>query len=199
LSGQIAALVTAIDTLQAAGAGTMIVRGLQGSGTLATFYTQTLWSELTAAGVDFIASDVRSLIQTIQANPTLYGFTASTVLPGVLGTGTGSACVWNAAGGTGWGRWCANTTTPSTQHAYLRSADAQLTSLFSDDGHFSAAGQRLVANYEYSLIPTPLPTAFPLFATGLGAIGLWNWRRRKRVAGAAVPANAMAGSRLAAA
>ena len=26
---------------------------------------------------------------------------------------------------------------------------------------------------------TPLPTALPLFATGLGALGLLGWRRRK--------------------
>jgi CHRD domain len=29
------------------------------------------------------------------------------------------------------------------------------------------------------LIPTPLPMALPLFATGLGALGLLGWRRRK--------------------
>jgi hypothetical protein len=32
---------------------------------------------------------------------------------------------------------------------------------------------------------TPLPAAFPLFATGLGALGLFGWRR-KRKSGAAV-------------
>lgn len=28
---------------------------------------------------------------------------------------------------------------------------------------------------------TPLPAAFPLFATGLGGLGLLGWRRRRRV------------------
>jgi hypothetical protein len=31
---------------------------------------------------------------------------------------------------------------------------------------------------------TPLPGALPLFATGLGAMGLFGWRRKRRVAGA---------------
>jgi hypothetical protein len=30
--------------------------------------------------------------------------------------------------------------------------------------------------------PTPLPAALPLFATGLGALGLLGWRRKKKVA-----------------
>jgi hypothetical protein len=30
------------------------------------------------------------------------------------------------------------------------------------------------------IIATPLPAAFPLFATGLGALGLLGWRRKRR-------------------
>jgi hypothetical protein len=29
---------------------------------------------------------------------------------------------------------------------------------------------------------TPLPAAFPLFATGLGAMGLFGWRRKRKAA-----------------
>jgi hypothetical protein len=32
------------------------------------------------------------------------------------------------------------------------------------------------------LNPVPLPSAFPLFATGLGALGLLGWRRKKKAA-----------------
>src|SRR4029453_2411641 len=45
------------------------------------------------------------------------------------------------------------------------SANAELTSFFSDDQHLSAAGQLIEANYVHSLIVTPLPAALPLFAT----------------------------------
>jgi hypothetical protein len=30
-----------------------------------------------------------------------------------------------------------------------------------------------------SLVPTPLPAALPLFATGLGGLGLLGWRRKR--------------------
>jgi hypothetical protein len=30
--------------------------------------------------------------------------------------------------------------------------------------------------------PTPLPAALPLFATGLGALGLFGWRRKRKPA-----------------
>jgi hypothetical protein len=33
--------------------------------------------------------------------------------------------------------------------------------------------------------PTPLPAALPLFATGLGATGLFGWRRKRKAAGIA--------------
>jgi CHRD domain len=34
------------------------------------------------------------------------------------------------------------------------------------------------------LVPTPLPSALPLFATGLGALGLLGWRRKRKAAAA---------------
>ena len=35
------------------------------------------------------------------------------------------------------------------------------------------------------LTPTPLPAALPLFAGGLGALGLLGWRRKRKAAAAA--------------
>jgi outer membrane lipase/esterase len=186
LANQAAALANVIRNIQVTGAQHILVNGLGGSGTLPTFYTQALFSDLLALGVNFIGADIKALVQAIEANPTLYGFTAATVLPGVPGTGTTSACVWT--GGTtqtGWGQWCANTTTPSTQYAYLRSADAEQTSLFSDDQHFSAAGQNLVAAYDFSLISTvPGPIAgagLPGLIMTCSGLLVW-WRRRWRTA-----------------
>jgi hypothetical protein len=63
----------------------------------------------------------------------------------------------------------------SNLYASLTSANAEQTSFYSDDEHFSAAGQLIEANYEYSLL-TPLPAALPLFGTGLvcGAVNSKN-------------------------
>lgn len=83
LSGQAAALTSAIDTLQVDGAKTIVVYGLKSSSTLATYYTSTLFSDLTAEGVHFFAADILALVQTVQANPSAYGLLTDT--PGVAG------------------------------------------------------------------------------------------------------------------
>jgi outer membrane lipase/esterase len=193
LANQAAALANAIRNIQVMGAQNILVHGLGGSGALATFYTQTLFSDLSAAGVNFIPSDVRALVQAILANPALYGFTAESVLLGMPGADTTSACVWTGGTQTGWGQWCANTTTPSTQYAYLRSADAQQTSLFSDDQHFSAAGQALLAAYDFGLL-SPAAVPGPIAGAGLPGLilaggGLLGWWRRGRLSANALRLN----------
>ena len=47
---------------------------------------------------------------------------------------------------------------------------------------FEFATMQRVPNTE--LFPTPLPAAFPLFATGLGVIGLLAGRRKRKIAAA---------------
>jgi hypothetical protein len=41
----------------------------------------------------------------------------------------------------------------------------------------------LLANIDVPSVP--LPAALPLFATGLGALGLLGWRRKRKIAAAA--------------
>ena len=184
LSGQAAALASQIATLQTAGARSLVVYGLQGSGTLPTFMASSFFSDLKTDGVNFTGIDIAGLIAEVEAHPASYGFTPATVLTGAVGTGTGSACVTETGAGSttaGWGQWCANTTTSSTLFAYLGSANSEQTSFFSDDQHLSAAGQLIEADFVLSNIQTPLPTTLPLFATGLVALGLLGWRRKRKV------------------
>jgi hypothetical protein len=35
-------------------------------------------------------------------------------------------------------------------------------------------------SFDTVLTPTPIPAALPLFATGIGAIGLLGWRRKRK-------------------
>jgi outer membrane lipase/esterase len=163
LTGQAALLTSALVSLQAAGAQYIIVHNDYGTGGLANFYNQVLWSDLASAGVRFVPADIQSVVRYVEANPTQFGFTAATVLPGVVGSASGSACLTQlgaSATTTGWGQWCVNSTTSSATHAYLRSANAEQTSFFSDDQHFSAAGQKIEADYDYSLIVAPSQISF---------------------------------------
>jgi outer membrane lipase/esterase len=169
VSSQAVQLANAITALQAAGARYIVVPGSYGLGNLANIHTQTVWTTLANNGVQFVPADLRAMRQAIIANPTAFGFTAATVSPGVVvgvgptRTSTGSACTINDGGlgpNAGWGQWCINSTSPSTQHAYLASADAQQRYLFADDQHFSAAGQKIEADYIYSLLVAPSQISF---------------------------------------
>jgi hypothetical protein len=59
-------------------------------------------------------------------------------------------------------------------------------------GAFGSVGSYPVQPFSFSLdavltvsqVATPLPAALPLFATGLGAMGLLGWRRKRKTAGA---------------
>jgi outer membrane lipase/esterase len=185
LGAQAASLANAIYSLQSAGAKTILVNGLAGTGTLGLFWTSTLFSDLSALNVKFIGADIAGLVTTVEANPAAYGITPGFQFQGIAGAGaaTTSACV-AGAGATGWGQWCANTTTPDPQYSHLRSTDSEQTSLWADDQHLSAAGQLIEAKYEFSLLnPTPLPDALPLFVSGLGLLGLLVWRRKQSALG----------------
>lgn len=180
LSGQAAQLTTAVQRLQAAGAQYIVVSSTQSGAFNSTFYTQALWNDLAAAGVRFVPADIQSMVRAVQANPTMFGFTAATVSVGVNTTATGSACI-NATGATvtsGWSQWCVNTTTPSSTYAYLRSANAQQTSFFADDEHFSAAGQKIRADYTFGLLVAPSQISFLAEApvkTRAGVVNsIWN-------------------------
>ena len=55
----------------------------------------------------------------------------------------------------------------------------------------AGATMSFTATTELTPAPTPLPAALPLFATGIGGLGLLGWRR-KRKARAVAPTNGTA-------
>jgi len=154
LSDGAAALAAEVARLQAAGAHTIVVRnsydsalfaGLGGSISSgnAAAYARTLalgtseWSSLTAAGVHFIPADNDSLFRYVAQNPTLFGFTASSVL----------AANAPASGYTA----LLALLTPAQQQTFL----------FIDGVHLTTAGQTIEADYTYSLLTAPSQPGFP--------------------------------------
>lgn len=149
LDTQATTLAAQVAALQAAGARTIMVTnpynsaiysGLGGEITSANAdayatsvaYSNRIWADLTAAGVNFIPVDEDSVFKYVVKNPTLFGFTASSVLT------SSSACYTTTS------LVCA----PLSQE-YLNSY------LFVDDHHMTTAGQTIVADLEYSLLIAP--------------------------------------------
>jgi outer membrane lipase/esterase len=180
LANQAAALVVSMKQLQTSGAQNFLVYNLYGTGTLANFYNQTFAADLAAAGLNVKIADIQAMVAAVEANPTAYGFTAATVMPGVPGSSTGSACV-AGLGASGWGQFCGNTTTPNSQFSHLRTANSEQTSFFSDDQHFSAAGQAIEANYVFDLLTgVPEPSTWSMMLLGFAGVGCLAYRRKSK-------------------
>jgi outer membrane lipase/esterase len=113
---------------------------------LRTAYDNALWGGLAAARVNFIPADINAVFRAVTSDPPAFGLIA----------GAGPACTQPAGISSGWATMCSATSTVST----LVSPDAEQTHLFADDIHLSTAGQKIVADYEYSLIVAPSEISF---------------------------------------
>src|SRR5579871_6564814 len=165
LLGEAQALTNSLVNLQAAGARYIIMSNYYpgpSENPVATFYTKTIisstWSDLAAAGVRFIPADTASVFAAVERNPLAFGITHD---PHATGPAN-YACLPAIGSGltSGYGITCAPTTTPSTTHGYLQSADATRTYLFVDGVHLTEAGQRIEADYFYNLLVAPSEISF---------------------------------------
>jgi outer membrane lipase/esterase len=182
VDGAATALANSIAALQAAGAKNIIVSNGYYLGSVAplstslfTRYYNDLFSDLSALKVTYKLADVQSWETTIFANPSAYGFTSISNVDGPNGTALinpDPALISNS--------WALYGTT-----ALLRSANAAQTSFWADDEHLAAAAQQLEGQLFINVVTTPLPAALPLFATGLGVLGLLGWRRKRKAAATA--------------
>jgi outer membrane lipase/esterase len=156
-------LADKIAVLRNAGARTIIVPGLHFSFAAGDpqrqaaelAYTHALWSDLAARGVNFIPADFNSVRVAIAADRAAFGFQ-------FIGNGAAStACTEPVVGGvtitTAYALLCSsNPAAPS----HLVSPDAAQTHLFADDQHLTTAGQKIQADYFYSLIVAPSEISF---------------------------------------
>jgi outer membrane lipase/esterase len=143
-------LADKIAVLRNAGARTIIVPGLHFSFAAgdpqrqaAEFaYTQALWSDLAARGVNFIPADFNSVRVAIEADRAAFGFQ-------FIGSGAAStACTEPVVNGvritTAYALLCISNPNPADPAAqsHLKTADAAQTHLFADDQHLTTAGRR---------------------------------------------------------
>jgi outer membrane lipase/esterase len=148
-------LASAVAKLQAAGARFIVVPNqpfsFDGMKTRQDrlLYSQTLWSSLAASGVNFIPADYNAMQLAITSNPAMFGFQfVDTNHP---------ACTQPTGIASAWALLCSsNPAAPS----HLVTPDADQTHLFADDQHLSTAGQKILADYEYSLIVAPSEISF---------------------------------------
>src|SRR5260221_684725 len=104
-----------------------------------------------ANGVNFVPADYNAMRLAIASTPALFGFQ-------FIGTGAGqTACTIPAGITTAWALLCSsNPAAPS----HLVTPDADQTRLFADDQHLTTAGQKILADYEYSLLVAPMEISF---------------------------------------
>lgn len=158
VANQATGLAEAITALHAAGARYILVPDLNYSfptanttaaanqRALSLVYSQTLWSGLAAAGVNFIPADFNAVRLAILANPAMFGFVNVDTAPGHM------ACSQPAGVTTAWALLCSsNPGAPS----HLVAPGADQFDLFADDQHYTTAGQKIEADYYYSLIVAP--------------------------------------------
>ena len=154
-------LTGAVANLQASGARYIVVPNLPysfpmggGAGNATTradrlLYSQTLWSGLAASGVNFVPADYHAMRLAIASNAASFGSEfIDTAHP---------SCTQPGGITSAWALLCSsNPAAPS----HFVTPNADQTRLFADEQHLSTAGQKILADYEYSLIVAPSQISF---------------------------------------
>ena len=109
-------------------------------------YSQALWSDLAAAGVNFIPADYNAVRLAIQANPLAFGFISTSTAIGH------TACTAPAGITTAWALLCSSS--PGAPSQFV-APNADQVYLFADDQHLTTAGQKIIGDYFYSLVAAP--------------------------------------------
>jgi outer membrane lipase/esterase len=153
LVGQANLLSSAISNLAAAGARTIIVPTFSFATNplrqeAARAYTQALWFGLAGKGVNFIPADFNAVMAAVLASPSSFGFqfvgnTQPACFPGGFTTAFSLLCL-----------------SAVSAPVHLKQPDAGQTHLFADDDHLAAEGQKIQADYYYSLLVAPSQISF---------------------------------------
>jgi outer membrane lipase/esterase len=147
------ALADSIKSLQANGARYIIVPAAAivpdarlTVRTATEFYNNQVWSDLSARGVNFIPADFNSVRAAVAQNGLAFGFTFTGNKPGQTACPIPTDPKFPQ---TAWAIWCS----PNSPVSKLNSGADKY--FFADDDHLSTAGQKIEADYFYSLLTAP--------------------------------------------
>jgi GDSL-like Lipase/Acylhydrolase len=165
------ALAHAIEQLYAAGARYIVSLDRSGTGSLGTTFTDTLWSDLADAGIQFIPGQtIQNVIVPVSANPAAFGIVNAVRPP--AGPFNAANPYDPADGGADInplpnqvsGAWALYAT-------QMVSPNAGSTYLWADNEHPAAAGQQLEANYLYGLVQHATPVVSETLTANANVVG----------------------------
>ena len=161
LTSAAGSLAASIATLQSAGARYIIVPDLPyafptgaanaNERQLRLLYSQTLWASLAAGGVQFIPADLNAFRVAVASNAAEFGFISTSNAIGK------TACTAPTGVTTAWALLCSSNPGAPSQ---LVAPNAEQTYLFADDQHYTTAGQKIEADYYYSLVTAPSEVSY---------------------------------------
>jgi outer membrane lipase/esterase len=142
-------------------AGSLFIIGADGVASRA-FYAQSVWNGVAASGINFIPADFAGLQNYVLANPGQFGITNISA-PACVSPTNAYQCL------------PANYATPNANQTYYF-ADGPAAP--DGGGHLTGAGQKIEADYVYSLIVAPSEISYLAEApvkTRAGVVGaIWN-------------------------
>lgn len=154
-------MAAALGQLHDAGAQYFIIDNRAGAGTFSLAYNNTLWSDLAAAGIQFIAADDIALTSQINTHMADYGITNTTQPPLPYNPANHGAVIDPDP-----------QLIPSSWALYGTDVVPGAAGyLWADNEHFAAAGQLAEANYWHSLIENAIPTTGQVFQATPSLIG----------------------------
>jgi hypothetical protein len=200
-TGSILGLALAVLTSSVAGAATIAGPALVSN--VATFSVTGLeFQALGNATLTGFTFQNQGLADTVDLVSTTGTILQSVSIPASTAPDVVSGLTWSLTSGTSY--WLLQTTLNNGKFFFLNGgalpSDADIAIVFG--GTFSSSISGAIAhalftsNEDYadfnnitttsgSVSTTPLPAALPLFATGLGALGLLGWRRKRKAQAAA--------------
>ena len=126
-------------------------------------YTQTVWNNIAAQGINFVPADWSTVINYIALNPAQFGFTNTNVNTPACGATTTSINCGPS-----------NYVTPTADQTYLYADGPLALPGPGHGGHLTTAGQKIQIDYFYGLLVAPGQVSMLASQASIGQIAMNN-------------------------